>query len=128
MTPINFQPLRSVVLALTLSAAASSQAIDFGPEGMFSLTGFAKAEVQRGSNHCPDCQQYPTEDKQRQWADALVPGRPYGTSNTHVTLVQPGLGAKYDLGNGFKLNALLSQRWRDNATDQPNSSVSSDRR
>ena len=117
MTPINFQPLRSVVLALTLSAAASSQAIDFGPEGMFSLTGFAKAEVQRGSNHCPDCQQYPTEDKQRQWADALVPGRPYGTSNTHVTLVQPWLGAKYDLGNGFKLNALLSQRWRDNATD-----------
>lgn len=99
--------------------AVPAMAIDFGPEGMFSLTGFGKVEVQRGSNHCTDCQLYPTENKQRLWADDLVPGRPYGTSNTHVTLFQPWLGAKYDLGGGFKANALLSQRWRDGAEDIP---------
>ncbi len=94
-------------------------AIDFGPDGMFSLTGFAKAEVQRGSNHCDNCQQFPDENKQRSWADTLIVGAPYGTSNKHVTLFQPWLGAKYDLGKGFKLNALLSQRWRDGKKDIP---------
>ena len=39
---IRFQ---SIALALMLLTSASSQAIDFGPEGMFSLTGFAKAEA-----------------------------------------------------------------------------------
>ena len=48
-----------------LGLAAPAMAIDFGPEGMFSLTGFGKVEVQRGSNHCTDCQLYPAENKQR---------------------------------------------------------------
>lgn len=105
--------------AILLSSHAVSHAIDFGPDGMFSLTGFAKAEAQRGSNHCNDCQKFPAENKQRLWADELVIGKPYGTSNTHVTLFQPWLGAKYDLGQGFKFNALVSQRWRDGKEDIP---------
>jgi predicted porin len=86
---------------------------------MFSLTGFAKVEAQRGSNHCNDCQLFPQENKQRIWADDLVVGRPYGTSNTNVSLFQPWFGAKYDLGQGYKFNALVSQRWRDGKEDIP---------
>ena len=110
---------RSIALALVLFSGASSYAIDFGPEGMFSLTGFAKSEVRRGSNNCNECQLYPLENKQRIWADDLVVGKPYGTSNSDVTLFQPWLGVKYDLGQGYKLNGLLSQRWRDGKHDIP---------
>ena len=113
------QRYRHRALGMSLAAAglclpAASQAIDFGP---FSLNGFAKVETQLGSNHCLDCQRFPNEDKQRFWADELVPGRAYKTSETHVTLVQPYLGVKFDLGRGFKLSGLLSQRWRDGKPD-----------
>jgi len=111
--------LQSLAMALMLMTSVSSHAIDFGPEGMFSLTGFAKVEAQRGSNHCNDCQLFPLENKQRIWADDLVVGRPYGTSNTNVSLFQPWFGAKYDLGQGYKFNALVSQRWRDGKEDIP---------
>jgi predicted porin len=86
---------------------------------MFSLTGFAKSEVRRGSNNCNECQLYPLENKQRIWADDLVVGKPYGTSNSDVTLFQPWLGVKYDLGQGYKFNGLVSQRWRDGKHDIP---------
>lgn len=111
--------LQTLAMALMLMTSVSSHAIDFGPEGMFSLTGFAKVEAQRGSNHCNDCQLFPLENKQRIWADDLVVGRPYGTSNTNVSLFQPWFGAKYDLGQGYKFNALVSQRWRDGKEDIP---------
>lgn len=120
--PLNSHKLpriQSLAMALMLMTSVSSHAIDFGPEGMFSLTGFAKVEAQRGSNHCNDCQVFPLENKQRIWADDLVVGRPYGTSNTNVSLFQPWFGAKYDLGQGYKFNALVSQRWRDGKEDIP---------
>jgi hypothetical protein len=120
--PLNSQKLprlQSLAMALMLMTSVASHAIDFGPEGMFSLTGFAKVEAQRGSNHCNDCQLFPQENKQRIWADDLVVGRPYGTSNTNVSLFQTWFGAKYDLGQGYKFNALVSQRWRDGKEDIP---------
>ena len=100
--------------ALCLSGTAS--AIDFGP---FSLTGFAKAEVTRVSTYCKDnsCQRDPLAPKDYVWADELVQGQSFGAGTTHVTLVQPYLGFKYDLPRGFKVNALLSQRWRDGKED-----------
>ena len=100
--------------ALALSGPAS--AIDFGP---FSLTGFAKAEATRVSPYCKDnnCQRDPLASKEFPWADELVQGKPFGAGTTHVTLVQPYLGFKYDLPRGFKLNAMLSQRWRDGKED-----------
>ena len=105
-------------LALAVAAAlpAASHAIDFGP---FSLNGFAKLEFSRTANNCPDCARFPAEDKQRFWADELVPGREFKTRESHVTLVQPYLGAKFDLGKGFKLSGLVSQRWRDGKQDIP---------
>ncbi len=104
------------LVAAAMLPAAASQAVDFGP---FSLNGFAKVEAQRNSNTCPDCQRFPSEDKQRFWADELVPGTEYKTRTLHTTLVQPYLGAKFDLGSGFKLQGLLSQRWRDGKEDIP---------
>jgi hypothetical protein len=99
---------------LTLCGAAS--AIDFGP---FSLTGFAKGELTHVSSYCKDnsCQRDPLASKDFPWGDELVQGKSYGAGTTHVTLVQPYLGFKYDLPQGFKVNALLSQRWRDGKPD-----------
>lgn len=114
-------PRRALGLAATLALAllpGAGHALDLNL-GPFSLTGFAKAEFVRGSNNCSDCQLFPNEDKQRYWADEIVPGRPYGTENSHVTLFQPYLGAQFDLGGGYKLYGLLSQRWRDGSVDVP---------
>jgi hypothetical protein len=110
---------RAGLIGLAIAAMAAAHpalALDWGP---FTLTGFAKAEAARASNQCVDCQRFPAEDKQRVWADELVPGKPYGTRSTSVTLFQPWLGAKFDLGGGFKASALLSQRWRDGKVDIP---------
>ncbi len=114
-TPLR-QLLRTAVAAACLLAATASQALDFGP---FSLNGFAKVEFQRVSNNCPDCQRFRDENKQRFWADELVPGTEYKNRELHVTLVQPYFGVKFDLGRGFKLSGLLSQRWRDGKEDIP---------
>lgn len=106
----------TAIAALLLPLTGQALDLNFGP---FSLTGFAKAEFTRGSNNCSTCQLFPDEDKQRIWADELVPGRPFGTENETVTLFQPYLGAQFDLGGGFKLYGLLSQRWRDGEVDVP---------
>lgn len=108
--------LKTFMATSCIVMATPSYAIDFGP---FSLTGFAKAETTVGSNQCPNCQRFPDENRQRFWADELVPGRPYGKDEATVTLFQPYLGAKFDLGKGFKLSGLLSQRWRDGRADIP---------
>jgi hypothetical protein len=104
------------LLAASLALAQPAAAIDFGP---FSLNGFGKAEVQRGTNVCTDCQREAGENRQRLWADDIVYGKRYGTETTHITLVQPYLGVKQDLGGGFKAFGLLSQRWRDGEVDLP---------
>jgi hypothetical protein len=104
------------LVAAALLTATASHALDFGP---FSLNGFAKTEFSRVSNSCPTCQRFPDENKQRFWADELVPGTEYKTRETHVTLVQPYFGVKIDLPKGFKLSGLASQRWRDGKEDIP---------
>ena len=139
--PVPCRPLASLalprrLLRLSLVAAAllpaASQAVDFGP---FSLTGFAKAEISRTSKVCGGgpvnnlsgsgeatssaCQLFPAENRERPWADALVIGREFGTRDSQITLVQPYLGVKFDLPGGFKLQGLVSQRWRDGKVDIP---------
>lgn len=91
-----------------------SHALDLGP---FSLTGFMKVETVRASNQCSACQRFPEENKQRLWADQLVAGAPYGAATNAVVLFQPWLGAKFDLGGGYRAEGLLSQRWRDGQID-----------
>ncbi len=117
---------RLALACALLSLSASSYAIDFGPDGMFSLTGFAKMETSVGSNQCKDCAIFPNEDKQRLWADDIALGRDYKTNATTTILFQPWLGAKYNLGQGFTANALLSQRWRGGASKVPDAFTSID--
>ena len=94
---------------------SSAQAIDFGP---FTLTGFAKVEASRASNQCSNCQLKANEDRHRPWADALAQGVPYGTAGSHLSLFQPYIGTQeFNLGRGFKVKGLLSQRWRDGKQD-----------
>lgn len=106
------------LVALAVTASSASQAIDFGPDGMFSFNGFGQLSLGLHNNRCLDCQWVgPTEGKQKIWADALLPGQPIQTVTTLNYQVQPFLGAKLDLGKGFKLSGLLSQRWRDGVVD-----------
>ncbi len=111
-------------LLLTAMIGSLAQAYDFGPAdtyqwGPFSLNGFAKYEATSTSNTCSNCQRFPSASKDESWADALVPGTPYGTSQQGTLLIQPWLGAHFSLGNGFKLDGMLSQRWRNGKEDIP---------
>lgn len=111
-TRLPFWRVGLVAMAITTSSA--SHAIDFGPDGMFSLNGFGQVTLGADGNRCLDCQWVgPTEGKQKIWADTLLPGQPIKTVATLNYQVQPFLGVKFDLGKGFKLSGLLSQRWRD---------------
>lgn len=104
-------------VGVSMMLAQNAMAVDFGP---FSLTGFVKTEVSRASNQCADCQLNAGEARHRPWADALAPGKAFGTKEGHVTLFQPFLATKeLDLGRGLKAKGLLSQRWRDGREDIP---------
>lgn len=108
------RPIRTGLMAALFMASASSHAIDFGPDGMFSLTGFAEATVGLQNNYCLNCQvAASTVSKHIKAADAIIPGKPYETVNTGFWQVQPWLTGKYNLGKGFELSGMLSQRWRD---------------
>ena len=109
--------MRQLVLAATaMCLSTASLAVEFGP---FSLTGFAEARLGRVNNKCDNCQWVPGEDKQREWADELTPGSEYKSDSVTFTQFQPYLGVKFDLGKGYKLSGLLSQRWRDGEEDVP---------
>jgi hypothetical protein len=117
------------VLAAALTTCGASQAIDFGPDGMFSLTGFGQVTIGQHDSRCfmtlpqynnqpTDCQWFdPLGGKQLSWTEAYAPNQPIKTVTTVAYQVQPWLGAKFDLGKGYKLSGLLSQRWRDNTVD-----------
>lgn len=123
-TTLALPAFRLSLMAAALCLPAASQALDWGP---FSLTGFAKAEITRTSNTCDprpgDCQLAKKdgfyEGKEKKWADELVQGSTYKTTESHTTLIQPYLGVKFDLPLGFKFSGLLSQRWRDGKEDIP---------
>ena len=106
--------VRTGALVLGLAAAGAAHAFEYGP---FTLTGFAKSEIGWGSNMCDLCQREPGEDRHRKWADDLVYGKKFGADDTNGTLIQPNIGAKFDLPRGFKLSGLWSQRYRDGKPD-----------
>ncbi|MDR3673295.1 MAG: hypothetical protein P4L36_20785 [Holophaga sp.] len=94
---------------LVLGTTARAEALSYGP---FSLNAFAKIEDGRYSNQANNIQVSPSGTKQENWGDNLVAGAPLKTEPTHVWLFQPWLGAKFDIGGGFKLSGMVSQRWR----------------
>ncbi len=114
-------PFKIALVVAAITLAGSSHAIDFGPDGMFSLKGMAEISVTRANNQCPSigCQFSAETDRQRVWADAVVVGRPLERSTTVFNQQQFWLGADYNLGNGFRLKGMLSQNWRDGRADTP---------
>jgi hypothetical protein len=97
--------------ALTLPLA--SQALDFGPNGEFSLTGFAEFTITSQGSYCDNCQVAASgASRQVRSSDAIIPGKQYGDATLTNWQVQPYLGYKRDIGGGYKVSALLSQRWR----------------
>lgn len=108
--------LGAALAAAAMTASQPVQALEFGP---FSLTGFAKLELARTTNVCKDCQRELGEARQRQWADDIVLGKPFGTRNSDVALFQPYVGFEQNIGRGWQAFGLLSQRWRDGKVDLP---------
>ncbi|MDE2393946.1 MAG: hypothetical protein KGM91_00790 [Burkholderiales bacterium] len=100
---------RLVVLGAGLFTALAASALDYGP---FSLVGFAKYDATLSNNACPNCQLYPGASKDEPWGDTLVPGAPYGRQTASIEQEQLWAGAHFDLGHGFELDGLMSQRWQ----------------
>lgn len=112
---------RNSTALLVLAVSIPAHAVDFGPDGMFSIKGFGEATATVGNNQCPSegCQLSPETDRQRIWADAVVPGRKLSTDVTGFSQFQLWLSAKQDLGDGFRLTGTLSQNFRDGKIDTP---------
>ncbi len=121
----NAQSLRGLtrlsLMASALCFSLPASAIDFGPDGMFSLTGFAEVQFGRANNQCPGttCQISPETDRQRIWADAIVPGLPLSSKGTSFNQAQFWLKANKSLDKGFRLKGELSQNIRDGSVDSP---------
>lgn len=120
LAPTRWRVVRASALA-SMALAGSAHALEFGPDGMFTLNGFGEVTVTRANNQCPasGCQLSPETDRQRIWADAVTPGLALSRKDTEFTQTQLWLGAKYDLGSGYKTKATLSQNWRDGKADSP---------
>jgi len=102
---------------MLLATHSLSHAIDVGP---LTINGFVKVETSRASNQCSDCQLVAGEARHRPWADDIAAGKSYGSKDGRVSLAQPYIGTKeFDLGQGFKVKGLLSQRWRNGNVDIP---------
>ena len=116
--PVRHPFRRALVGALAAlaggGAALPAAALEIGP---WTLTGFVKAEAQRGSNNCNACQKEANENRQREWADDLVYGKKFGTETATTVLFQPYLAFNAELPQGWRFNAMLSQRWRDGEVD-----------
>lgn len=109
---------KTLLCAALMSSSLGSYALDFGPNGEFSLTGFAEITATQQSNYCANCQSAGSAaGKQIRSSDFIIPGKHYGDVLMTNWQVQPYLGFKTDLGQGFKFNALLSQRYRQGTVD-----------
>ena len=110
------QALPWALSMLALGTTTAAQAIDFGP---FSLTGFAKVSLSHASNGCDDCQRDLQAGRHFIWADDVAFGKKFGGLTSHSVQIQPTLGVKFDLPQGFKLSGAYSQRYRDGKADLP---------
>ncbi len=108
--------LPAALCVLGLGAGPAAQAFEYGP---FSLTGFAKASLGQVSNGCKGCQRDGEAGRQFIWADDLVYGKQYGRLETHSVQIQPVLGVKFALPQGWTASGTFSQRFRDGKADLP---------
>ena len=105
------------LIAILIVLSVEAKAIDLGP---FSIRGFTLGQLNWATNQCDECQRFPDEDRQRVWADEILPDKEYKPKSTVFSLFQPYLELRpIYLGKGFQVSALLSQRWRDGMIDLP---------
>ena len=113
--------LASSLFAALLGWSGASHAVEFGPDNMFKFYGFGEVTVTRANNQCSGgingCQFSPEPDRQRVWADDVVPGLPMGAKNAAFNQFQLWLEGRYKIGNGFTVNGVISQNFRDGAVD-----------
>lgn len=116
--------LASGLVVVLLSLSGTSHAVEFGPDNMFKVYGFGEVTVTRANNQCEGgingCQLSPEKDRQRIWADAVVPGLPLGEKTTGFSQFQFWLEAQRKIGNGFTVKGVVSQNFRDGKVDTPN--------
>ena len=113
--------LKVGTLFVALAMPVVAQAVDFGPNGEFSLTGFAEVTVTMQGSYCDNCQAAGSAAiRDARSSDFIIPGKQYGDATFTNWQVQPYLGYKSDLGGGYKVNALLSQRWRQGSVNGVN--------
>jgi len=92
-------------------------AYDLGP---FTFRGFVLGQYSWSNSQCIDCQKFPDEDRQRVWADELLPNQKTTSGFSPFSLFQPYIDLRpIYLGQGFNISAMLSQRWRDGMEDIP---------
>ncbi len=110
--------LKAGLAVLALLAATPGHAVDFGPDGMFSLNGFLEVTTTLQGSYCLQCQVAPAgASKQIRSSDAIIPGKTYRDTTLMNWQVQPDLSFQYNLGNGFKAGGKLGQRWREGYVD-----------
>ncbi len=114
-------PLTLGLFAALFSLSGTSQAIEFGPDNMFKFYGFGEATVTVANNQCTGgtngCQFSADPDRQRVWADDVVPGLPLGAKRKGFNQFQFWLEGSRNLGKGFTVKGVLSQNFRDGAAD-----------
>ena len=108
--------LPAALCVLGIGASTAAQGFEIGP---FSLTGFAKVSLSHTSNGCDECQREVGAPRHFIWADDIAFGKKFGDLGSHSVQIQPNLGIKFDLPQGFKLSANYSQRYRDGKVDLP---------
>lgn len=116
--------LAAGLFSALLGFSGASHAIEFGPDNMFKFYGFGEVTVTRANNQCKGgingCQFSPETDRQRVWADDVVPGLPMGEKTTGFSQFQFWLEAQRKIGNGFTVKGVVSQNFRDGKVDTPN--------
>jgi predicted porin len=108
-------------IASVVLVGAPAYALEFGPDGMFSFTGFVQLELSRANNQCPgsSCQISDDTDRQKVWTDAIVPGLKLNSGGKTFTQAHLRLSAKHDLGKGFNVKGTLVQNFIDGKVETP---------
>ena len=96
--------LKRGLVAGCLALPGLTHALEFGPDGMFSVTGFAEVSLTRANNQCDKCQFDPDTDRQRIWTDDVVPGRRF--------TAKPGGSRRFSPTSASNTTSAKDSRWR----------------
>ncbi len=130
-SPVRF--FRTGVLTAIALASSAGHAFSFGPDDMFNLKGFAEVTLGLANNQCGASCQWsvkgtdptggPIVNKELDRSggtSGVIVGRDYQIEGTTRSLFQPFLSGMVNLGKGYRLSGVLSQRWSEGSVDVNN--------